>query len=234
MTKNGFFVSLLLIGILVAWGVARQANRSTDSQVGPFPEFQETESKQAQNSDKQQGSKKVEVATFGAGCFWCVEAVFQRLEGVSKVEPGYCNGDTANPTYKQVCTGLTGHAEVCRIEYDPAKISFVELLEVFWKTHDPTTLNRQGADRGTQYRSGIYYHSEKQKELAEKYKKKLDESGAFNAPIVTEIVKAEKFYVAEDYHKNYFNENSNEGYCRMVIIPKLEKFKKAFADKLKK
>lgn len=178
-------------------------------------------------------TKKVETATFAAGCFWCVEAVFQRLDGVLRVESGYCNGDVPNPTYEQVCSGLTGHAEACRIEFDPEVISYTELLEVFWKTHDPTTLNRQGADTGTQYRSAIFFHSEEQRQLAEKYKKKLDEAGIFRNPIVTEITAAGKFYPAEAYHQDYFNRNEDQRYCQLVIVPKLKKFKEVFAEKLK-
>lgn len=178
-------------------------------------------------------STKYSVATFGAGCFWCVEAVFERLKGVEKVVSGYTAGSVPNPTYKQVCEGNTGHAEVCRIYYDPEVVTFEELLEVFWQTHDPTTLNRQGNDVGTQYRSAVFYHDDKQKELAEFYKKKLDESGAFSSPIVTEITPAVEFYVAEDYHQNYFDENGTQPYCAFVIKPKVDKFKKVFKDKLK-
>ncbi len=177
--------------------------------------------------------EKMEIATFGNGCFWCTEAVFQQLKGVSKVESGYSGGQTIDPTYKEVCSGTTGHAEVLQITYNPEEISFKELLEVFWSTHDPTTLNRQGNDVGTQYRSAVFYHSEEQKSLSEEYKKRLDESGAFDDPIVTEITAFDKFYPAEDYHKNYYNLNPNQGYCQFVIRPKVEKFKKAFAEKLK-
>jgi peptide-methionine (S)-S-oxide reductase len=159
--------------------------------------------------------------------------VFQRLKGVQAVTSGYSGGTLKSPTYRQVCTGTTGHAEAIQITYDPALISYPELLEVFWQTHDPTTLNRQGNDVGTQYRSAIFYHSDKQKELAEEYKKKLDASGAFGQPIVTEIVPFKEFYRAEDYHQNYFNENSGQPYCRIMIVPKLEKLKKVFHDKLK-
>ncbi|PKL89783.1 MAG: peptide-methionine (S)-S-oxide reductase [Ignavibacteriae bacterium HGW-Ignavibacteriae-2] len=179
---------------------------------------------------KMENYKKV---TFGAGCFWCTEAVFQRLNGVVEVESGYSGGTVVNPSYNQVCTGSTGHAEVTQITFDPKIISFTELLEVFWKTHDPTTLNKQGADVGTQYRSVIFYHDEEQKKLALEYKKKLTESGAFNSPIVTEISKYANFYKAEDYHQNYYNQNPNQGYCQYVIVPKLEKFEKVFKDKLK-
>ena len=178
--------------------------------------------------------KELKVATFGAGCFWCVEAVFQQLEGVARVESGYTGGRTENPTYKEICTGQTGHAEVCQIHYDPDKISFEELLEVFWKSHDPTTLNRQGADVGTQYRSAVFYHDDEQKELAEKYKKKLNDAKVFESPIVTEITQLEKYYAAEDYHQEYYMNNPNQGYCRVVIKPKLDKIREVFADKLKK
>lgn len=185
-------------------------------------------------SEKEITSVKTDTATFGAGCFWCVEAVFQELDGVMSVSSGYMGGAVKNPTYKEVCTGQTGHAEVARIIYDPAKISFADLLEVFWKTHDPTTLNRQGADVGTQYRSVVFYHSEEQKTEAESYKKKLDESGAWDKPLVTEISPAEIFYEAEEYHQNYYTQNGDASYCQFVIRPKMDKFRKAFADKLKK
>ena len=174
------------------------------------------------------------VATFGSGCFWCTEAVFQNVEGVEKVESGYSGGKVKNPTYKEVCSGLTGHAEVIQVHYDTAKVSYEELLEIFWKTHDPTTLNRQGADEGTQYRSVVFYHNEEQKKLAEKYKAELDKSGAFDNPIVTEISPYTEFYKAEDYHQNYYNLNGNAPYCSYVIQPKLEKFRKVFKHKLKK
>jgi len=178
--------------------------------------------------------KDMEIATFGAGCFWCVEAIFQRLEGVAKVESGYSGGHVKNPAYREVCHGTTGHAEVCQITYDPEIISFDKLLEVFWQTHDPTTLNRQGNDVGTQYRSAIFYHNDAQKDLAQKYMKELDASGAFDAPIVTEIAPFKNFYVAENYHQNYFNENGSAPYCSFVIQPKVEKFEKVFKDDLKK
>ncbi len=174
------------------------------------------------------------VATFGAGCFWCVEAVFQRLVGVLSVEPGYAGGRTDNPTYEAVCTGRTGHAEVCQIRYDPAQISYDELLEVFWKTHDPTTLNRQGPDVGTQYRSVIFYHDDQQRRIAEQRKRELGLSGAWNAPIVTEIRPLGKFFKAESYHQNYYRTNPTQGYCQYVIRPKMDKFEKVFQGKLKK
>lgn len=173
------------------------------------------------------------VATFGAGCFWCVEAVFQDLNGVYSVESGYMGGKKQDPTYKEVCTGMTGHAEVCRIIYDPRILTFKDLLEVFWQTHDPTTLNRQGNDVGTQYRSAIFYYSEEQKKEAEFYKSELDKSGAFSDPIVTTLEKVDRFYPAEDYHQNYYNQNGDQPYCAFVIKPKVEKFKKAFSSRLK-
>jgi peptide-methionine (S)-S-oxide reductase len=173
-------------------------------------------------------------ATFGSGCFWCTEAIFERLKGVKSVVSGYSGGKVENPTYEEVCTGTTGHAEVTQITYDPEIISFDELLEVFWKTHDPTTLNRQGNDVGPQYRSVIFYHNDEQKKLAEKYKEALDKSGAWEKPIVTEISPFTKFYPAEDYHQEYYENNPNQGYCAFVIAPKVEKFEKVFKDKLKK
>jgi peptide-methionine (S)-S-oxide reductase len=173
------------------------------------------------------------VATFGEGCFWCVEAVFQELEGVLAVKSGYTGGFVERPTYEQICTGTTGHAEVCQITYDPAKIRFDELLEVFWQTHDPTTLNRQGADTGPQYRSVIFYHNQEQKELAERYKQALNDSGAWDDPLVTEISPLTTFYPAEDYHQNYYRDNPNMGYCLFVIRPKMEKFREAFKDRLR-
>jgi peptide-methionine (S)-S-oxide reductase len=178
-------------------------------------------------------SKKLELATFGNGCFWCTEAVFEELNGVEKAVSGYSGGRVPNPTYEQVSTGLTGHAEVIQVAYDPKIISYAELLEVFWMTHDPTTLNRQGPDTGPQYRSAVFYHNDDQRREAEYYKEKLDESKAFSGPIVTEITKFEKFYPAEDKHQEYYAANSREPYCRAVIRPKVVKVRKAFKDKLK-
>ncbi|CAN5451091.1 peptide-methionine (S)-S-oxide reductase MsrA [soil metagenome] len=177
---------------------------------------------------------KTDTATFGTGCFWCTEAFFQELTGVLKVTSGYSGGHVANPTYEQVCDKKTGHAEVVQIVYDPKKISFDELLEVFWQVHDPTTLNQQGNDIGPQYRSAVFYNSEEQKQLAEKYKSSLDSSGAFRGPIVTEISPLKNFYSAEDYHQNFYSNNPNYGYCSYVIRPKLDKFEKVFKDKLRK
>ena len=174
-----------------------------------------------------------EVATFGAGCYWCIEAQFQQLKGVKKVESGFSGGYVEYPTYKQVCSSHTGHAEVCNIFYDPSVISFDELLAAFWTCHDPTTLNRQGNDVGTQYRSVIFYHNEEQKQKAETYKKQLNDEKAWDKPVVTEITAFTKFYKAEDYHQNYYNENGDQPYCHFVIGPKVEKFKRVFKDKLK-
>jgi len=176
---------------------------------------------------------KLETATLGAGCFWCIEAIFQDLKGVQSVTSGYAGGHVKNPSYKEVCTGSTGHAEVARIVFDPAVISFEDLLYVFWRTHDPTTLNRQGADVGSQYRSAIFYNSDEQKKIAEKSKAETDKSGIFDSPIVTEIVPLTNFYEAEDYHQDYYNINPNQPYCRFVIDPKVAKFKKEFKEKLK-
>jgi peptide-methionine (S)-S-oxide reductase len=175
----------------------------------------------------------MELATFGSGCFWCTEAVFQRIKGVEKVVSGYSGGNVENPTYRQVCGGGTGHAEAVQIEFDPLQITYPEILEIFWKTHDPTTMDRQGNDVGPQYRSVIFYHNEEQKRLAEEYKKKLDEAHIWEDPIVTEIVPFKKFYPAEDYHQNYYNENPTQGYCSYIIRPKVEKLRKVFQEKLK-
>ncbi|MGY5864612.1 MAG: peptide-methionine (S)-S-oxide reductase MsrA [Candidatus Thorarchaeota archaeon] len=174
----------------------------------------------------------MELTTLGSGCFWCTEAVYQQLKGVETVVSGYSGGQVDNPSYEQVTTGRTGHAEVCQIRFDPVQISYSDMLEVFFNTHDPTTLNRQGNDVGTQYRSIIFYHSEEQRVIAERIKKEIDESGTWKNPIVTEIVPYDKFYQAEDYHQNYFRNNPNQGYCRIVIAPKLKKFEKVFRLKL--
>ena len=177
---------------------------------------------------------KMEEATFGNGCFWCSEAIFSRLKGVEEIFPGYAGGNTNFPDYEEVCTGKTGHAEVIRIIYDPEIISYEELLEVFWKTHDPTTLNRQGADVGTQYRSVIFYHNDKQKKLAELYKEKLEKAKIWSNPIVTEISPLNNFFEAEEYHKNYYEKHPAQGYCNFVITPKIKKFENIFSKKLKK
>ena len=176
---------------------------------------------------------KLDTATFAAGCFWCTEAIFQDLKGVEAVASGYSGGHVANPSYEEVCTGTTGHAEAVQVTYDPAIISYKDLLEVFFSVHDPTTLNRQGADIGTQYRSAIFYHNDEQKNLAEKYKKALDESGVYKNRIVTEITPYKNFYKAENYHQDYYEMHRSQPYCNLVITPKMEKFKKVFHDKLK-
>lgn len=186
-----------------------------------------------QNDMDTTNSAALDTITLGAGCFWCVEAVFLELKGVKRVTSGYMGGHVKNPSYREVCNGTTGHAEVAQLVYDPQVISYDEILEVFWQTHDPTTLNRQGADVGTQYRSAIFYHNDEQRRIAEAYKVKLDASGAFRAPIVTEITPASTFYAAEDYHQNYYALNGEQGYCQMVIRPKVDKLRKVFADKLK-
>jgi peptide-methionine (S)-S-oxide reductase len=178
-------------------------------------------------------SNKMEVATLANGCFWCTEAIFQRLKGVDKIASGYSGGRTRNPSYKEVVTGKTGHAEVIQIEFDNEIISFQEILDVFFGTHDPTTLNRQGYDRGTQYRSAIFYHSKEQKETAEKFIDQLTKAEVFDDPIVTEVTEFDKFYKAEDYHQNYYNDNKTQGYCMAVINPKLNKFLKEYKSKLK-
>ncbi|HZW84481.1 MAG TPA: peptide-methionine (S)-S-oxide reductase MsrA [Nitrososphaerales archaeon] len=175
-----------------------------------------------------------DTATFGSGCFWCSEAVFSELEGVETVLPGYAGGSVPNPTYEQVCTDETGHAEVSQVQYDPAKISYRELLEVFFSTHDPTTLNRQGGDEGTQYRSVIFYNSDSQRKEAKKMVNELSSEKVFPRPIVTEISPLEKFYPAEDYHRGYYRRNSGKPYCQAVIAPKLSKFRAHFQTKLKK
>jgi peptide-methionine (S)-S-oxide reductase len=216
--------SLLLSLLAIQFSACAQNGNYAHSKT-----FKDMNNKQPSGKDH-----KTDTATFGAGCFWCTEAQFQQLDGVVKVESGYSGGHLANPTYHDVCTGTTGHAEVCNVYYDPAKISFDELLAAFWTCHDPTTLNRQGNDAGTQYRSVIFYHTEEQKMLSEKYKNKLNKEHAFGDDVVTAIEPFTKFYIAEDYHQDYYNEHGSQPYCTFVIQPKLEKFKKVFKDKLKK
>jgi|688.fasta_scaffold06920_8 peptide-methionine (S)-S-oxide reductase len=193
-----------------------------------------TENSQTNLKETTMDSLQNEEAIFGAGCFWCVEAIFQRVPGVVKIESGYSGGTTENPTYKEVCTGATGHAEVIKLSYDAKQVSYETLLSVFWQTHDPTTLNRQGGDEGTQYRSAVFYKNEAQKESAERLKAELDKSGAFTNPIVTEISPLINYYPAEDYHQNYYNQNSEQSYCQFVIAPKLEKFEKVFGEQFRK
>jgi peptide-methionine (S)-S-oxide reductase len=194
----------------------------------------ENPNKAMSDSYAQSSTIKTDTATFGTGCFWCSEAIFEQLDGVLKVTSGYSGGHVVNPTYEQVSSGTTGHAESVQIVFDPSKINFDELLKVFWQTHDPTSLNKQGNDEGPQYRSVIFYRNSLQKQKAEYYKDELDKSGAFPKPIVTAIEPYENFYVAEDYHQNYYTNNPNQPYCYFVIRPKLEKFEKVFKDKLKK
>jgi methionine-S-sulfoxide reductase len=175
----------------------------------------------------------LELITLGAGCFWCTEAVFQRLDGVEQVVSGYSGGIVEAPTYKQICTGTTGHAEVINVYFDPKKVSLENLLEVFWATHDPTTLNRQGGDVGPQYRSAVFYHSQVQAEIASRLKHELDANGVFDSPIVTEITPFTNFYPAEDYHQEYFNLNGSQPYCQFVVKPKVDKLKQYFSERLK-
>jgi peptide-methionine (S)-S-oxide reductase len=179
-------------------------------------------------------SKDLQKATLGGGCFWCTEAIYLELKGVVEVKPGYSGGHVKNPTYKQVCEGTTGHAEVVQITFDPEVVSFSEILEVFFMTHDPTTLNRQGNDVGPQYRSAIFYHNEEQKEVAERVINLFEKEEVYSKPIVTEVTAFDQFYIAEDYHINYYARNKTQGYCQFVVAPKLEKFKKIFKDQLKK
>jgi peptide-methionine (S)-S-oxide reductase len=219
--------TLFTAGFMLAMALASCGQKQ--NQTADKPEIKST--KMASNSTT---SASTQLATFGSGCFWCTEAIFLQVEGIDKVESGYSGGKVKNPTYKEVCSGLTGHAEVIQVHFNPNVISYEELLEIFWKTHDPTTLNKQGADEGTQYRSVVYYHNDDQKKAAEYYKEKLDQSGAFDDPIVTEISPFTTFYKAEDYHQNYYNLNGSAPYCSYVIQPKVDKFKKVFAEKLKK
>ena len=182
------------------------------------------------SSEKENNFEK---ATLGGGCFWCTEAVYKELNGVIEVQPGYSGGHVKNPAYREVCNGTTGHAEVVQITYDPQIVSFSEILEVFFMTHNPTTLNRQGNDVGTQYRSAIFYHSEEQKQTAEKVIRLFEEEKVYDDPIVTEVTAFDAFYKAEDYHKNYFEKNKNQPYCQFVVAPKVEKFRKIFKEKAK-
>lgn len=189
--------------------------------------------KEKQKEQHMSATENLDTATLAGGCFWCIEAIFQQVDGVVTAKSGYMGGGIANPTYREVCSGLTGHAEVVQIIYDPQKVSFAKLLEVFFTVHNPTSLNRQGADIGTQYRSAIFYHSEEQKSVAETVIAKLNNSGTWSDPIVTEVTAAQPFYVAEDYHQNYFNDNKRQPYCQVVILPKMEKFQKVFKEIMK-
>lgn len=192
------------------------------------------ESQKSAALDSTTTNDTIQLATFGAGCFWCVEAVYSGINGVTAVQSGYSGGSIKNPSYKEVCNGTTGHAEVCQITFDPRVVSFAQLLEVLFEVHDPTTLNRQGGDVGTQYRSAIYYHTDAQKQLAELAIKAANESGNWSNPVVTEVTAFDKFYAAEDYHNDYFALHGEQPYCQMVVRPKVEKFKKHFGELLKK
>ena len=193
-----------------------------------------SQDKPSDKGDEVSKPENLELATFGGGCFWCTEAVFERVKGVQQVVSGYSGGFLENPTYQAVCTGQTGHAEVTQITFDPKQISYADLLEIFWKTHDPTTLNQQGPDFGTQYRSVVFYHNEEQKKIAEAYKKQLNESKAFKKPVVTEISQFTKFYPAEKYHQDYYELNRRKAYCTTYISPKIKKFNRMFKDKIKR
>lgn len=221
--RNSKTIYLLHLSILLLTFVTACGQRNSQKKI----------TQTTNNMTNEVNNNELDTALFGAGCFWCVEAMFQRLDGVVKVESGYAGGHMVSPTYKDVCTGTTGHAEVCRITFDPKKVSYETLLSIFWQTHDPTTLNRQGNDVGTQYRSAIFYYNDIQMQLAEKYKSELNASGAFSNPIVTEITAINNYYSAEDYHQNYYNQNSEQSYCQFVIAPKVEKLEKVFKDKLK-
>lgn len=217
--------------LAAAYGGKLLMSKSTPGQSAAS-DAHNTPSANPEKSAANPDAANLQTVTFGSGCFWCTEAMFQNLRGVHSAVSGYSGGRVQNPTYEQVCGGNTGHAEVVQVTFDPAAISFADLLRVFWRTHDPTTLNRQGHDSGTQYRSAIFYHNDEQRKIAEQYKAQLEKSNAFDAPIVTEITGFEKFYPAEDYHQKYFDLNPGAGYCNAVIRPKVEKFNKEFADLL--
>ena len=220
MKKNIWVIGLIIIfGSIASYSCKEVKSTNKESEISKMDSTQ---------------NMNLETATFGGGCFWCTEAIYERVKGVQSVVSGYSGGTVKNPTYEQVCTGTTGHAEAIQIIYDPKVVPYDVLLEIFFKTHDPTSLNRQGADVGTQYRSVIFYHNEEQKKKAEYYKAELDKSGAWDNPIVTQIVPFTNFYPAEDYHQDYFAKNPNQGYCAYVIGPKVEKFEKVFRNKLKK
>jgi peptide-methionine (S)-S-oxide reductase len=225
--RNKFFILSILVLVAIYFFLLR--DRSSFTVPEQFPVLDTNEIDTANTSP----STETEIATFGSGCFWCTEAVFERLKGVSKVESGYSGGTVENPTYEAVCDGTTGHAEVVQITFDPKQITYAELLEVFWRSHDPTTKDRQGNDYGTQYRSAIFTHSDQQQKLAELYKRKIDAAGVYSNPIVTEITPFQAFYPATMDHQNFFASNPQYGYCRVVIQPKIEKLQAVFRDKLK-
>ena len=234
MKLNIVLVIVFLLSSTTACQTKPQVNTGNATGTDTSNKVIFTTAKEKNKANMSDTTIHYDTATLGAGCFWCVEAIFQDLNGVISVASGYSGGSISNPTYREVCSGRTGHAEVCQIVYNPKILSFDELLEVFWTTHDPTTLNQQGADIGTQYRSAIFYHSDEQRKTAEEYKQKLNEANAYPNPIVTEIAPYTAFYKAEDYHQNYYNQNGSEPYCRIVIRPKVDKFKKVFKDKLSK
>lgn len=234
--------SILIMGMLSLGIISCKADKTAESEVGADGKLLnvaqgETETGEEYqdklNKENKRTNKDMETAVFGGGCFWCVEAVFQELKGVSRVESGYSGGHVKNPSYREVTTGKTGHAEVVKITYDPEEVSYEKLLSVFFKTHDPTTLNRQGADVGPQYRSVIFYNTENQKEVAERIIEKLNQENVYPDPIVTEVSPLKNYYEAEDYHQDYYDENPNKAYCTFVIQPKLEKFRKVFSEDLK-
>ena len=216
--KNMRFLLTIIISLIAICGCKESASQNEKNEKVKM---------------NQADDNKFQLATFGSGCFWCSEAIFERVKGVTSVVSGYAGGKVDNPSYEEVCSGKTGHAEIIQIKYDSKIVSYDELLEIFWKTHDPTTLNRQGADVGTQYRSVIFYHDGDQKKKAENYKFELNNAGIWEDPIVTEISPLKKFYPAEKYHQDYYEQNPNQGYCSFVITPKIEKFEKVFKDKLK-
>ena len=220
---------VLVVVVCVAAFVLLLLNREEFTMPEKFPVLDPVEV----GADPATPDGGTELATFGSGCFWCTEAVFQQMKGVRKVESGYSGGAVPFPTYEQVCTGRTGHAEVVQVTFDPKVISYPELLEVFWRSHDPTTKDRQGNDSGPQYRSAIFTHTDRQRELAERYKQKIDAAGVFRAPVVTEISPYTVFYPATADHQNFYASNPRQGYCRVVIGPKVEKLRKVFQDKLK-
>ncbi len=231
MAFYSFLKQLIIIffSLLLSWGCMPSNANCVNSASLP------TDHPKAKTNNMNTAiSSGLEQATFGGGCFWCIEAIFLMLEGIEKVESGYSGGASANPSYEAICTGTTGHAEVIQITYDPKKITFKDLVSIFFEIHDPTQLNRQGADVGTQYRSVVFYHNAEQKTITENVKADLQTQNTFGKPIVTEISPLKAFYKAEDYHQNYYNRNPNQGYCSYVISPKVQKFKKAYNDKLKK
>jgi peptide-methionine (S)-S-oxide reductase len=231
-TIAGIAVGLLAIGYAGSRVMSDSNKGKTTSSAASSPADSTSLPLPSRESRGERESHKLQTATFGSGCFWCTEAVFQQLRGVQSVVSGYSGGGMPNPTYEEICSGRTGHAEVVQITFDPAVISFGDLLKAFWQSHDPTTLNRQGPDTGTQYRSAIFYHTDDQRETAERYKQQLNQSGTFHSPIVTEITPFEAFFAAENYHQKYFESNPSQSYCAFVIRPKVEKFRKEFKDLL--